>query len=357
MTNARPLLVALPLDHQTGDILAIAALLARRLEAPVVVVHAIPPRRLENDEGLAARSADARRQLEQHLTPLRAPGITLQEVVIQRGEPAEAVLTTALRRSAQMIISGGGRPSTVRRWVVGSVAEIIVRQSTVPVWIVRDGLPVGRPVLCPVDASPESKVGLEAAIRLARLLELPLRLLMVVAEESSRPSTTAPTSAYEQLEALIANYDVEGIEVSLTVSAGDPAQRIVDAADEAGLMIIGCKGYDPLLRERLGPVTDRALRFSHCNTLTIRHLSEKHYERMQAVTRLADLHEQAKALVADGRWAEALPLLEGLAEQAPTNAEVQETYAIALERAGKNVEATSQHELARLIRARLTTMP
>lgn len=41
MTNARPLLVALPLDHQTGDILAIAALLARRLEAPVVVVHAI----------------------------------------------------------------------------------------------------------------------------------------------------------------------------------------------------------------------------------------------------------------------------------------------------------------------------
>jgi nucleotide-binding universal stress UspA family protein len=357
MTHARPLLVALPLDHQTGDILAVTALLARRLDAPVVVVHAIPPRRLEDDEGLAARAGEARRQLEQHLTPLRGPGVTLQEVVIERGEPAEAVLSTALRRSAQMIITGGGRPSTVRRWVVGSVAEVIVRGSTVPVWVVRDGLPAGRPLLCPVDASPESKVGLQAAIRLARLLELPLRLLTVVTEESSRPSGPAPTSAYEQLEALVAGYDVEGLEVSLTVAAGDPAQRIVDAADEAGLMVIGSKGYDPLLRERLGPVTDRALRFSHCNTLTIRHLSEKHYERMQAVIRLADLHEHAKALVADGRGAEALPLLEGLAEQAPTNAEIQETYAIALERAGRSVEATSQHELARLIRARLTTMP
>ena len=50
---------------------------------------------------------------------------------------------------------------------------------------------------------------------------------------------------------------------------------------------------------------------------------------------------------------EALPLLELAAEQASTSAAVQETFARALEQAGRDVEATSRHVLAALIRSRL----
>ncbi|KIG16221.1 hypothetical protein DB30_04833 [Enhygromyxa salina] len=54
-------------------------------------------------------------------------------------------------------------------------------------------------------------------------------------------------------------------------------------------------------------------------------------------------------LLADDRGAEALPMLESLAKQAPTHAAIQEGFAIALERAGPRVEPAS----AALIRARI----
>ncbi len=358
MEHPHPILAALPLDHETPAIVATVAELARRLHVPVFVVHALATRHLESPEGLAERSKQTRLRLDAHLEGMRTAGVSVQDVTVELGDPAEVVVATALRCGAQMIVTGGGRPATVRRWVVGSVAEAIVRRSTIPVWVARGTPPDGRPVLCPVDFSPASSAGLHEAIRIARLFETPLSLLTVVSDESSRKSLAkVQSNAHDRLEAFIAEQDVEGLEVSFKVAVGDAAERIVDAADHAGLMVIASRGYDPLIRDRLGPVTTRTLRNSHCSTLTIRHLAEGHDERMQAITHLADLHQEAKALLLDDRGADALPLLEGLAERAPTNAEVQEAYAIGLERAGRHVEATSRYELARLIRDRLTAMP
>lgn len=358
MTSVHPVVVALPLDHETPDIVATAAEFARRIQAPIVVAHAIPTRRLESEDGLAARRDGARLRLEPYLAPLRAAGVVIQDVTVELGDPAEVILATALRRAAQMVITGGGRPATVRRWVVGSVAEAVVRRSSVPVWIARGEPPAGRPVLCPVDASPEARVGIDAAIRMARLFAVPLSLMTVVSDESSGEALAKDqTEAHDWLEALVAKHDVQGLDVSLAVAVGDPAERIVEAASHASLAVIASRGYDPLIRDWLGPVTMRTLRNSRCSTLTIRHLAEGHDMRMQAITRVADLYQQAKALLVDDHGPEALVLLEGIVEQAPTNAAIQDAYAIALERVGRDVEATSRHALAQLIRDRLTPMP
>jgi nucleotide-binding universal stress UspA family protein len=353
MAIARPILLALSSDHETPDIVAAAGELARRLGAPIVVVHAIPRRRLDSERGIDNRIAEARDQLAPHLAPLRDAGLELQ-VMVDVGHPAEVVIETAPRIAAQMIVTGGGRPATVRRWVVGSVAEAIVRRSSVPVWVVRGNSPTGHPLLCPVDLTPESKVGLDAAIRMARLYQIPLSLITVVSDDSSNAQLGETKAAVrEQVEAMLADYDVDGLDVSVDVTSGDPAERIVDAAKEAGLLVIASRGYDPLVRDWLGPVSARTLRHSLCSALMIRHLEAGHEERERAISRLADLHQRAKELVADGRAEEAIPLLERAAEQASTNAAVQETFARALEQAGRKVEATSRHVLAALIRSRL----
>ncbi|PRP91180.1 putative universal stress protein [Enhygromyxa salina] len=354
MVNTRPLLIALPLDHETPDIVATAAELGRRLAAPIVVVHAIPRRQLENARGMNKRISTARSQLEPHLTAIRDAGVEIQDVLVAIGHPAEVVITSAARLAAQMIVTGGGRPATIRRWVVGSVAEAIVRESSVPVWVARGQPPAGRPLLCPVDLSPESKIGLAVAIRMARLFQLPLALVAVVSEESTQGELdNDQATARAQVEGLLAGCDVEGLDVSVNVTTGDPADQIVGAADDAGLLVIASRGYDPLVHEWLGPVTTRVLRHSLCSALTIRHVGEGHEERVRAITRLADLHQRAKQLLADDRGEEALVMLESLAEQAPVNAAIQEAYAIALERVGRSVEATSRHELAALVRDRI----
>ena len=49
MTNPKPVVVALPLDHQTDELLATALDLGQRLECPFVVVHALGKRRMESE--------------------------------------------------------------------------------------------------------------------------------------------------------------------------------------------------------------------------------------------------------------------------------------------------------------------
>lgn len=354
MAIARPILLALPLDHETLDLVGATAELSRRLEAPIVVVHAIPRRLLDTERGTDDRITEARNELEPYLARLRDEKLELLDVTVAVGHPAEVVIETAPRIAAQMIVTGGGRPATVRRWVFGSVAEALVRRSSVPVWVARGSSPVGRRLLCPVDLTPHSKVGLDAAIRMARLFQMELSLITVVSDDSSNALLPKDEeAARKQVEALLKGYDVEGLKVSVSVTAGDPAERIVDAADDAGLLVIASRGYDPLVRDWLGPVSARALGHSLCSALMIRHLEEGHEPRVRAISRLADLHERAQELVAAGRGEDALPLLELAAEQASTNAAVQETFARALEQAGRPVEATSRHELAALIRDRL----
>ncbi len=359
MAQTSLVIVALPLDHATPGIVATSVELTRRMQAQTIVVHALPSRRMENERGRQTRIDEARAELEPHLAPLRAAGVAIRDVTIGVGEAAEVVVEAARRTAADMIVTGGGRPATVRRWVVGSVAEEVVRRAAVPVWVAR-GKPLadGGPILCPVDLSPESKEGVDAAIGMARLFRAPLSLLTVVSDEHRRgdmPKVQA--QAREALATLIAAYDTEGLDVSMNVTVGDPASEIVDAAEHAGLMVVASRGYDPLVREWLGPVTARALRHSRCSILTIRHLAQGHAARMAAVARIADLYAEARALVIDGRREQALPLLESLAQQAPTNAAIQEAYAIALDHVGREVEASGRHALAELLRERLPRIP
>jgi len=108
---------------------------------------------------------------------------------------------------------GGGKPATVRRWLVGSVAEAVVRRATVPVWIARGGPLGGRPVLCPVDLTPQSRLGLRAGLRVARLFRAPLRVMTVVSDDG--PLTA--DEAHEGVGALLASQDTEGVAVDVEV--------------------------------------------------------------------------------------------------------------------------------------------
>src|SRR6187399_777749 len=173
MTNPKPVVVALPLDHQTDELLATALDLGQRLECPFVVVHALGKRRLESESSTTNRIAKAKQTLGLRLQPLWKAGLDVREEV-EVGAPAELAINTALRISAQLIITGGGRPATIRRWLVGSTVEAIVHRAVVPVWVVRGERAVRRPVLCPLNLRSPSKLGLASALQMARLFEVPL---------------------------------------------------------------------------------------------------------------------------------------------------------------------------------------
>ncbi|HEU0121131.1 MAG TPA: universal stress protein [Bryobacteraceae bacterium] len=352
MTNPKPVVVALPLDHQTDELLATVLDLGQRLGCPFVVVHALGKRRLESEPSISNRIAKAKQTLGLRLQPLWKAGLDVKEVV-EVGAPAELAINTALRISAQLIITGRGRPATIRRWLVGSAVEAIVHRAVVPVWVVRGERAIRRrPVLCPINLSSPSELGLASAVRMARLFEVPLRIMTVLSDNSSGEGPSVE-DARRELQGMLSQHSTDGLDVAIDVVTGNPAERIVDAADDAGMLVIGSRGFNPLIPDLLDAVTTRALRHSQCSILAVREVHVDLEENETEIARLADACRITWQLIEDGRAVEALPFIEPAVQRAPFNATIQEAYAIVLEKAGREVEARSRHELSQMIRARI----
>jgi len=66
---------------------------------------------------------------------LKEDGIVVQTVVVS-GRPAEGILDYASNNQADLIIMSTHGRSGVSRWVLGSVAEKVVRRSVAPVLII-----------------------------------------------------------------------------------------------------------------------------------------------------------------------------------------------------------------------------
>ncbi len=359
MSTQRPIVVALPLDHETDDILVAASELARRLDAAILPVHALGWKPLEGDAALRSRTRSEAEAVETHLGPLREVGVEILAAVVERDAPDELVMRVAGEAGAQMIVTGGGGPVTVRRWVIGSTAEKIVRHASVPVWVARGVLPIAGQILCPVDLSPQSRVGLTAAARMARLFGAKLVVLSVIPEtdhgflgeeELTTRLDRDEARAQAQVEAFLAATDTSGVDLEVRVTIGTPSSRIVEASQEAGLIVIGSREFDMLKPGALGTVTERALRFSRCSALTIRDTDAGRERRERSLMRLAELTRKANALLDAGDAERALPLLQMAASRAPANATIQEALARALAAVGRDVEADGRRKLAQLIR-------
>jgi nucleotide-binding universal stress UspA family protein len=317
----------------------------------LVVVHALGKRRLESEPSIAGRIAKAKQTLGLRLQPLWNAGLDVREEVAI-GTPAELVINAALRNAAQLIITGGGRPATIRRWLVGSAVEAIVHSAVVPVLVVRGERPILRPVLCPINLSSPSQLGLASAIRMARLFTAPLRVITVLPENSGGEAPSVEEARLD-LQVMIDAQSPNGLAVTVDVLTGGPVEKIIDAADDAGLIVIGSRGFHPLFPKAINPVTARVLRHSRCSILTVREVHVDLEVNEAEIARLAEACRVTWELIEDNRAVEALPFIEPAAQRAPFNATIQEAYAIVLEKVGREVEARSHHEISRMIRARL----
>lgn len=141
--------IVVPLDgsHFAEQALTQAVGLARLTAADVHLVRVADIRSLEHagparlpiDEGaygslLAEESTDAGAYLRQIEERLRADGVDATSEVI-RGAVAKAIV--ALTRAGDVIVMASHGRSGMARWFLGSVAEDILRQSNVPILLIR----------------------------------------------------------------------------------------------------------------------------------------------------------------------------------------------------------------------------
>lgn len=78
--------------------------------------------------------ATAQKYLDNLAEKLKVEGLNAQPLVVE-GEPAEVILDYAAKNKVDLIIMSGHGRSGVTRWVLGSVADRVVRNSPAPVLI------------------------------------------------------------------------------------------------------------------------------------------------------------------------------------------------------------------------------
>jgi nucleotide-binding universal stress UspA family protein len=260
---------------------------------------------------------------------------------------------------AQLLVVGATRGQTAAGWLLGTVADRVVRIARCPVFVARGTLPgPGRPILCPVDLSAHSKLGFVKALQMARAFEAPLRVLTAI-PPASRAAIEALDDRAVALEGLarqetaelVRAHDTRDVSWQADVVAGDPATEIVAAAEPASLVVIASRAFDMLVPASLGDVSSRVVRESRCSVLCLRDLDDAPEVREAQIRRVVALRDQARTALAEGDLERAERDLRIAAAILPGHASTVDDLAAVLERSGKTDAAARHRALARILRA------
>ncbi len=234
--------------------------------------------------------AYARHFLEEKTPVTFDPEDVRIKYVVERGVPAAgAILEYARLNDIDLIVVGTRGRSGLRRLMLGSVAEEVVRRAQCPVLSVHptDAPPSarsGRTIVVPVDFSAASVPLLHAARGLAATFETSLSLIHVIDKplyDTSvyvlAPATyDVPCNDYaERLARLKATYEEsEGPDVpcSFAVRTGVPAAEILRYARETSprLIVMATAGRTGTDRFLLGSVAAEVVREAPCPVFTER---------------------------------------------------------------------------------------
>ncbi len=264
----RNILVATEFSSRCAKAVARAAQLAGETGANLTLVHV-------SDDGETGRSA-----LEEAAA---ASGAGWR---LGTGDPSTFILDTARDTSADLVVVGVPKRSSVRDFLSGTAAEKIIRQSPVPVLMAVAASPQPyRKVMLATDFSEASekavaglkKTGLAAdgLIHLVTIYDTPEIPLMMRAG-----TTTAGIDAYivEQgriAAGKLAEFNTRtgaGAAANIPkVSEASTGRMICTVAKDIGadLIVVGTQGLTGIRRFVLGSVAEEVLRLSEVDVLTV----------------------------------------------------------------------------------------
>lgn len=293
MTKPLPLsavLAATDLSAPSRHALERAARIARAGGASLTVLHVLPATALDElRQWLGAGGApeqalidQARRQLHEMAEAIgRAHGLAADECVTS-GTVLDEIAAAAERLDAGLLVVGARGQGFMRRLVLGSTAERLLRRARRPVLIARNGAHHAyRRVLVPVDFSPWSAPTVELARRIApRAHFVLLHAWAVPFEEKLRfagvdESTVehyrrkARSEAEQRLHALASAQGLSADAWTACLVQGDASLRVVEQEQEqdVDLIAIGKHGRHVAEDLLLGSVTKHVLAEAQADVL------------------------------------------------------------------------------------------
>jgi nucleotide-binding universal stress UspA family protein len=259
---------------------------AKEFAADLILFHAYDTLVVAASETSGIRyydyAAAARAEIK-HLEPLaeraRREGIRC-EVVVRPGLAADQILGYLREREVDRIVMGTHSPGPIGKILVGSVAEAVLRNAQVPVYIIGPDVVDGayrnfatRTILCAVSFIESSFVVATFAAEVAARHNARLILQHVI-----RPQDRAEVLAgrtIEEIEAdllsLIPRNLREQISIQTIVVPGDPTEELLyqSRAQQADLIVLGAHGASAFAAIARHGVVYKVLAHSHCPVITL----------------------------------------------------------------------------------------
>lgn len=226
--------------------------------------------------------ADAERYLRGVAARLAGHNLTI-ETCVPYGLAGPSIVQEANIRGAQMIAMATHARGSLGRFVYGSVAEEVVRDSSVPVLLLRAWhagdfyTRLARPgaLVVPLDGSALAEAALPMAESLAAMLHAEVVLISAVPSPDialtpggmsaalfPTDRATAEREANAYLERVAVRLRAAGIVATTVVRTGAPANVVAAVAEERGaaLTILTTHGRTGLDRLMLGSVAEAIVR-------------------------------------------------------------------------------------------------
>jgi nucleotide-binding universal stress UspA family protein len=276
------ILFATDFSKQSNVALPFALSIAHKYGSRIFATHVLAPPPLGNFPTIEvqALAAQALREAHDYSEELgRRLGAIPHETLLRKGEIWDELSAIAKDKNIDLIVLGTHGRAGVSKLLIGSVAERIFRQSTCPVLTVGPNVS-GEPgsvadihaILCPIDFTAESLAAFPYAVSLAQENQARLYLMNV-----------APAPVYDfeksslitRLKALVPAEANLWCEPKAFVESGDPADRILEQAEELGvdLIVLGIRPVSTLAgtRTHLGTATAyKVVSHAICPVLSVR---------------------------------------------------------------------------------------
>jgi nucleotide-binding universal stress UspA family protein len=286
-------------------VLPYARTLARNLSLPVELLSAVDVAALAThvSRGSAqhfdAMISESVRGSEEYLKRIAEtfPGMSVK-CTVERGTPEEVILERAVPDTTLIAMATHGR-SGMNRFLMGSIAEKVLRAATTPILLIRpsEGSKIAgeaslNSVIVPLDGSELAEIALAPVAELAKALNLAVELVRAyqipvntyaageayypIDYEAIRASLEDEARSY--LEKTAAELKTMGVaKVSFTAPEGFGADQIIALGQKTpnNLIAMCTHGRSGVKRWVLGSVTEKVVRHSGDPVLVLPHAAAK----------------------------------------------------------------------------------
>lgn len=214
------------------------------------------------------------------------------EPLITVGNPANEIARLAADKQVDLAIAASHGRSGLKRLILGSVTERLMRTLPCPLWVVRSperGFvePANqaiqlKKILVGCDFSPDSSLASEYGLSLAQEFQADLHLAHVVEpplyDDLIKPSEPREPfkqrlrkTVQEKLSAMVPEEARTWCNPVTALLAGQPHEELIKYAvvNDIDLIVLGVRGHSLVETLFVGSTTDRVLRRAPCPVLSV----------------------------------------------------------------------------------------